>query len=265
MSAANGNGHPVREISLLGALGEEWIKLPFTAMRDVGPAVQTLGGLLAITTGETFVPVGEIARKARVPERTAKAHLLTLHDHGWIDNRGRERTRRGNPRRTCTIRLAAKAKAAAADGWGILPWWTCFKWRPPFNWSAKAVLSVLMGRLCAMKAAADRGEGCVDGAGDEEDMLGALENMDVDGHFRGLSSLRKLEEITGLDRKSIAVAKRRLHTIGCIIWQRSGDTTPRGTVADLLIPNWDFRVAITDLPNGRCTARFCKKPTTCGG
>ncbi len=37
---------PREEISLLASLNGEWLKLPLSIMRDVGPAVQTLGGIL---------------------------------------------------------------------------------------------------------------------------------------------------------------------------------------------------------------------------
>jgi hypothetical protein len=37
------------EISLLQSLAGEWLKLPCAAMRDVGPAAQTLAGILKLT------------------------------------------------------------------------------------------------------------------------------------------------------------------------------------------------------------------------
>ncbi|NLF06867.1 MAG: hypothetical protein GX594_02675, partial [Pirellulaceae bacterium] len=38
-----------QEISLLESLDGEWIKLPLEVMRDIGPAAQTLGGILKMT------------------------------------------------------------------------------------------------------------------------------------------------------------------------------------------------------------------------
>ena len=58
---------PVRHISLIDSLADGWLKLPFAVMRDVGPATQTLGGLLKHTNKETFVTAKDIAGKARRP------------------------------------------------------------------------------------------------------------------------------------------------------------------------------------------------------
>src|SRR5215207_582403 len=102
---------PVVRVGLLESLQRgQWLKLPLAVMRDVGPAVQTLAGLLTITSNETFVQVGKIASAARVPKRTTQKHLEALKGGGWIDSRGRERTRRGAPRRTCTWVITQKTK-----------------------------------------------------------------------------------------------------------------------------------------------------------
>ena len=84
-----------QEISLLDSLEGEWIKLLVAAMREVGPAAQTLGGLLKVTSSTTFVPVSGIAMKARVPIKTARKHLATLATRGWIVNEGRQPLKNG--------------------------------------------------------------------------------------------------------------------------------------------------------------------------
>jgi hypothetical protein len=48
----------VRQLSLIETLDEAWLKLPLTIMQDVGPAVQTLGGILAIANN----PLPELNR-----------------------------------------------------------------------------------------------------------------------------------------------------------------------------------------------------------
>ena len=92
------------DISLLHSLNGEWLKLPFAAMRDVGPAAQTLGGILAITSTETFSAASRIAERSRLPLPTVRRHLSTLAQRGWLDNLGRGHTRQGASRRTCTHR-----------------------------------------------------------------------------------------------------------------------------------------------------------------
>lgn len=142
---------------MLGSLKQEWIKLPLSIVRDVGPAAQTLGGLLRITNKETYIAVSKLAQRARLPVATVRKHLDKLHERGWIDNIGRGHTRAGRARRTCTIKVTTKTKAALNE-YAILPWWSCcFISRiGRLPWSAKVVLSVLMARLAAFKAAIER-------------------------------------------------------------------------------------------------------------
>ena len=170
------------QISLLESLNGEWLKLPLSVMQDVGPAVQTLGGLLKLTSRETYSTVSAISGRARVPIATARKHLITLDATGWVANKGRQHTRRGAPRRTATIALAEKAKAAA-DEYGVLPWWACCNVRKvgKMPWCAKAVLSVVMARLMSLKAAVER----EDGQGlDADDVIGSIANMGDDERFR---------------------------------------------------------------------------------
>ena len=198
-----------REISLL-SLDGEWIKLPLAVMQDVGPAVQTLGGILKMTNRETYASVASIAEKARLPEATVRKHLVSLDREGWINNRGREHTRRGRPRRTATLAITKKT-LAALDGeanpdkllYGVLPWWACCSIRKvgKLPWSAKAVQAVVMARLLSLKAAAER-----DG---QEELLGAIVNMGGEDRFR--FSLGYLMEQTGLTHDSVTTAKRLLH------------------------------------------------------
>ena len=82
--------HPeVQVFDLVDSLDQSWLKLPLEVMKDVGPATQTLGGLLKITNKETFVSTATIAEAARMPPRTAEKHLHSLDTHGWVSNRGR--------------------------------------------------------------------------------------------------------------------------------------------------------------------------------
>ena len=154
---ANKDERQVERMSLFESLNGELLKSPFTIMRDSGPAVQGLGGLLKVTMKETFSPVDDIAVKGRLPVATMRKQLITLDKNGWINRRGRERTRRGFPRRTCTIAVTKQTKDHL-EPYGILPWWACCNIHKvgKLPWSAKAILSVVMTRLCSLKAAIDR-------------------------------------------------------------------------------------------------------------
>lgn len=231
---------PREEISLLASLNGEWIKLPLPIMRDVGPAVLTLGGILREANKETFVSADKLAQKSRLPLGTYRKHLVKLEEGGWIDNAGRGHTRAGRARRTCTIKVTAKTKDALGD-YAILPWWACCSiakvGRLP--WSAKALLSLLMSRLAVLRFAAQDSKGL---PGDED----FWETVEVD-RFR--FSLDRLERETGLHRETIVIAKRRLATVKIIEWFRGDD-------ADLLVPNRAFRVLVTPAGEDRCHISF---------
>jgi hypothetical protein len=242
-----------QEISLLDSLNGEWIKLPLAVVRDIGPAAQTLGGLLKVTNKETYSAASAIASKARLPIRTVRRHLVTLHHAGWINNRGREHTRRGRPRRTATLALT-KHTLAAIDGktnfvdqllYGMLPWWAC-----GFPWSARAVLALVMARLCSLKAAAVAQDGH---SMDADDIIGSIANMGDEGRFR--FTLDWLGRHTGLTHDSITAAKRHLHKLGVVEWQGSS-REDGGTAPDRLVPNWDFRVIVTPTSPSRCRLDF---------
>ena len=232
-------------MGLLDSLDGEWIKLPFAIMADVGPAVQTLGGLLKITIKETFVATADISTAARVPLGTARKHLVTLDARGWIENQGRQKTRSGRVRRTATLKISKQTRDKL-EPYGILPWWACCQIRKvgKLPWSAKAVLSIVMARLCSLKAAVETGQG----AGlDEDDLVGSIESMGSEDRFR--FSLDHLAQHTGLTRESVVAAKRWLHKVGIIDWtehKREDGGDDRDTVG----PNWGFRAVETPAGNG---------------
>ena len=183
-------------------------------MQAVGPAVQTLGGLLRLTNKETFYPASEIARKARLPHATVRKHLVTLDANGWIANRGRQHTRSGRPRRTATIAITKKT-TDHLDPYGCLPWWACCHVQKVgrLPWCAKAVLSVFVARLMSLKAAAEKDAD----VGEVEELAGALDNMG--GEDRFAFPLDSLTRQTGLTRDSVITAKRLLnHRFGVIQW-----------------------------------------------
>jgi hypothetical protein len=241
------------EISLLDSLGGEWLKLLLAVMRDTGPAVQTLGGLLKVTNKQTFSAVGAIAGKARLPVATVRKQLVTLDRQGWIRNHGRQETPAGYPRRTATIAITGKTKAILGT-YGILPWWACCQIRKVgrLPWCAKAVLSIIMARLASLAAAIERQDGNGLDASDLED---SIENMGGDDRFR--FSLEFLENQTGLTRHSIVRAKELLnHRFGIVKWSGEGWTPGTATPVDYLVPNWDFRVIETPTSPGKCYLDF---------
>lgn len=245
----SGNGQPVVErISLLDSLDKAWFKLPHAAMIDVGPATQTLAGLLQLTKRETFSPVSLIAGQSRLPVATVRKHLRTLDTSGWIKHKGRERTRRGYPRRTATIAITEKTRSQL-EPYAVLPWWACCHVRHVgrLSWSTKAVLSIIMGRLMSLKAVAER----EDGHGlDADDVAGSID--DLGGEDRFAYSLRRLEKMTGLTRDSIATAKASLHGMKIVEWREASATQH----CDLLVPNWEFEVVQTPTTPGYVVIDF---------
>jgi hypothetical protein len=240
-----------QEISLLDSLDGKWLKLPLAVMKDVGTAAQTLAGIMAITNRETFASVQTIAGSASVKLLTAKRHIKTLHERGWIENKGRERTRRGQPRRTATIAETKKTKTQL-DEYAILPWWACCNIckAGKLPWSAKAILSIVMARLCSLKAAAERDD-------QDDELEGVIENMGGDDRFQ--FSLTNLEKQTGLTRESIVAAKRWLFRNKIIRLQGCDPDDHDGITKDTIAPNWDFRVIVTPAGEGYIRLNFGMK------
>ena len=199
-----------------------WIKLVVGAVRDVGPAAQTLGGILNVTSSETFCSAGRLAQFAHLPLPTVRKHLVALESSGWIANQGRCRTRAGAPRRTCTIAVTSRTKFAK-DTFLILPWWAS-----RFPWSSRAVLGVVMERLCELRAVVQRSEHL------DDDLYTVLQEF----HPRFCFGLDELQERTGLTRPSIIQAKRHLSQTGSVHWH--GSDAPG--YPDLLVPNPTFQV-----------------------
>jgi len=251
MTAAVSSPAETEVIDLVDSLRGEWIKLPLAAMRDVGPAAQTLGGLLAITNRETFVATAKIADRARLPVATIRKHLATLHARGWIEHKGRGRTRSGVLRRTVTYQVTNKSRDAAAE-YGALPWWACCSIRRfgRFTWSAKAVLAVVIGRLMSMAAAIE----VQDGRGvDAADFWGALANMGDDDHFR--FSLDRLTSATGLSVHSVVRAKGELKRADIVDWWER-KRPDGGDDRDVLMPREEFRVLVSPASEARCSIEF---------
>jgi hypothetical protein len=234
---ANGN---VREISLADSSREEWLKLPLAVLRDAGPAAQTLAGVLAISGKETFVSLAAIARRARLPQETAKRHLRILHRKGWIQAKGRCRTRSGVLRRTATVVVTAKTRASL-ESYGFLPWWAA---EVKLYWCAKVVLSVWMARYIGLLA--------VDKQNENDELVSDRER------FR--FSLSWLERNTGLSRHSVIRAKRNLNKFGILHW--SGLTPKPGFSCppDFLSVNDRFRVIVTQIGNNRCSLNLKGSP-----
>ena len=241
-----------RQFSLVESLAQEcWIKLPRAVMCSVGPATQTLGGLLKVSNRETFAAVELIAEKACLPEKTCRNHLDRLHDAGWILNAGRQRTRAGRPRRTCTIRITTKAKEALSL-YGILPRWACCQ-AVKMPWCAKAVLSIIMVRLASLVKVVNEQDGKADL--DAEDMTGSLVNLDGSDGWRWRWSLKQLSERKGLALESVVQGKSWLAEHGVINW---GSTTGRygGSGRDILEPSDSFRAVETQAGDGRVYLDF---------
>jgi len=236
-----------RESTLWDSLGHEWIKLPCAAMREVGPAAQTLGGLLRISVKPTFVETARIVASARLPLSSVRRHLSILEAGGWIENRGRQPTRSGRCRRTNTIAVTKKTRDAI-EPYGFLPWWACCSIRGVgrLRWGMKAVLSIVMGRLLTLRAVVEQNE--MDA---EEEPDGNVVTRERFGF-----KLRLLEEHTGLSRHTIIVAKRHLQRLGIVEWSGGGRREDGGSMPDLLVPRSDFRIIETPASPGKVYIDF---------
>lgn len=229
MNATNKKGE---RIGLVESLDRKWLKLPLEIMQDCGPAVQTMAGLLRVTSRETFVSQSTIARNACLPVATARKHLTTLHNTGWIVNKGRQRIKPGLLRRTATIRLTPRTRKAMG-AYSILPGWACSPLEGhSLNWCAKAVLSIVMIKVCGLKACAEK-NGC-----DFDDFLMCVADNDF------VFSLSYLQRKTGLSRHSVIKAKRELVALD-IIGLGVDDGEPQ-----VLYPNFEFTAS---LGNGQAT------------
>jgi hypothetical protein len=195
-----------------------WLKLPHDCMRECGPAAQTLGALLRISTRETFVTNSTIAETADLPVSTVKKHVAKLAEAGWIANRGRQRTAGGALRRTAT--RCATSRADRCERFGVLPVWLSLL---PLRWSDRAVFSLVMGRALSVSRGVNKTEAAAEIESIEDLHYGGYEDR---FHF----SLSQIQQQTGLGRHPIVEAKRSLRTRGLIDWY-SGDG------GDVLIPS----------------------------
>jgi hypothetical protein len=240
-----------QEIDLIESLDSEVFKLPLAIMRDCGPATQTFAGILKVTNRETFTATKQIATKARLPLRTVRRHIEILGSVGYIADRGREHTRAGRPRRTCTRAITAKARTAM-ESYGLLPWWACCEIRRVgrLPWCARAVLSIVLARLASLKKVLDEqdGHGC-----DSGDVWGSIANMGDADRFG--FPLWRLEADTGLARPAIVDAKRWLYQRAIVQWCRS-ERDDGGSDTDILMPRDDFRVVVIPASPGHVFLEF---------
>ena len=226
-STANSSDDVVRTtLAIHEILTADYIPLSEAAMREVGPAAQTLGGVYKITGKETFVPISTIALQSRVPPRTCEKHIDRLDAARWITNKGRQRTRAGVLRRTATYSLTAKATKSKAP-FSRLPYYFAVRIDgEKLTWKSRAVLAVICSTynmLCDSPAVKEH-------VGVEGDFL--LEEFK--DHFR--FSLTRLARQTGLHRESVVEAKHELKRLSVVDW--SG----RENATDLIIPRADFQI-----------------------
>ncbi|TWU66895.1 hypothetical protein V7x_24660 [Crateriforma conspicua] len=182
------------------------IKIPHGCMVECGPAAQTMGGILRVTSRETFRSIAYVANHAILPVTTVKKHLRALADHGYIERQGRQRTDGGVLRRTATVKVTSKSKR---DHFGILPSWVSCPFRDghKLSWASRAVLSVVLQRLSGIATA------------DHIDDLGDAITLDESRFEFGL---KYLEDVTGLTRHSVIKAKRELEQYGVTMMHDDG-------------------------------------------
>ena len=209
--------------------------VPLMAIRSVGPAAETLATVMSISLSGTFVSQQTIATTARIPVDTVKKHLSKLVPD-WLENEGRQPTKRGWIRRTVTLLPTTLAKRSRSP-YILLPWWArCSlnlrqidrtRTSNRLSWSEKVLFGLIASRFLGIQSKGEEeGSGCLSEEAYDED--------------RYLFSLRYLELQTGMDRKTIVSAKRSLHRAKLIEWLGDGETTDR------LFPN--FKIDIVEKP-----------------
>lgn len=230
-----------RTMPLVIAMQENSIKLLVEAMHEVGPAAQTLGGILRLTLRCTFASQSKISIASGLPLKTVRKHLLTLQEHSFIHNNGREPTQSGRARRTCTIRSTGRTLEVVKN-YCPLPWWTAAT-SVGNQWCSRALRAVVVRRWLELRAGiitTYRGEPF-----HEHELPDRLNS--IGGEERFGFSLPKLQKMTGLSRDSIVKGKRILTQAGFVSWIRGADSQS----PDLLIPNWGLKVIEENIGNGR--------------
>lgn len=182
-----------RTMPLVIAMQENSIKLLVEAMHEVGPAAQTLGGILRLTLRCTFASQSKISIASGLPLKTVRKHLLTLQEHSFIHNNGREPTQSGRARRTCTIRSTGRTLEVVKN-YCPLPWWTAAT-SVGNQWCSRALRAVVVRRWLELRAGiitTYRGEPF-----HEHELPDRLNS--IGGEDRFGFSLPKFQKMTGLD------------------------------------------------------------------
>jgi hypothetical protein len=211
----------IQQVTVLDSLSQELLHLPIDAIRHVGPAAQTLAGLLSITRTQTFVAIDKIAKRSWLPLRTAKYHLRQLQDDNWVKNCGRQKSSSGGLIRTSTLQVTQKA-LQSRDKYFMLPWWSCCQMSLPdgsverLSWGSRVLLAMLTTKLAIAKNSYNPGVT----SSPVEDSAFWCYYADHGRHEDFAISLKEIHEKTNLTTPTITAAKRQLSKIGVIGCQK---------------------------------------------
>lgn len=183
-------------------------------MKKSGVAVQTFAGLLKVSKYSTFCPIEDISGVAGVPLRTAKRHLETLCQDGWLFNSGRVK------RRTCTW-VINPASRLSLKKFGALP----INFASEGTWCFRAVLSVYFAQLMKLNKVLlnDPSVFVEDGFQDALESIGGRERL--------LLTLDQLQEATGLSRPSVVAGRKQVESLGIFsedfdLWNQLASSMP---------------------------------------
>lgn len=192
-----------QEFCLFELDGIPWLKLHWSCVRECGSAAQTFAALRRCSTSETFVAIEKIASYSELSISTTKKHLQKLERLGWVENKGRERTKSTKwLRRTATRRITRDAKKALVSepSFGMLPgYWTFWK----LNWSERVLLAVVISRAVQIFEGLDKN-------------LSKYENGSASGSYvygegeRFAFSISEIQKMTSLSRQAIYNARNTL-------------------------------------------------------
>jgi predicted transcriptional regulator len=160
-----------------------YLRLPREAMRELGPAAQTLAAFLTVQRPEIYFPRERYVEISRLPLRTVARHIHKLVANGWLVSHGQQ------GRRTVTYTLGPKT-IKHCEPFALLPDWAA---ADPASWSVRACFAVLWSRYRVLTTDAA--------------MMG---DQDMEGYGIEFMSLSSLASHSGLNIKHARSARNQL-------------------------------------------------------
>lgn len=175
-------------------LRAKYLAISRAAAVELGAAALTLAAIARIMeeakSAECFATIDVIARRAGRSRRSVRTDIAALVDDGWLQNSGRQRSKKrgGRVRRTNTLRLTEKARVSANPYHRFPEWATALLPR----WADRVVFGAVVSTALLV---VDKG---------------------LEGQGRERLTIDSLCNSTGLSRPTVIAAKRRLEDVGLL-------------------------------------------------